>query len=115
MYARDKAFVDIVGHQGNDFQITDDFWRHLNSLTKRFYEPGRFVAVPGYEWSGNTGMGGDRNVLFLREGRQIHRSSSILVPDRADFDSDCYTASDLFRALKDEDAVVIAHRRRPLR
>ena len=25
-YARDKAFVDIVGHQGNDFQITDEFW-----------------------------------------------------------------------------------------
>ncbi len=22
-YARDKAFVDMVGHQGNDFQITD--------------------------------------------------------------------------------------------
>ena len=26
-YARDKAFVDIVGHQGNDFQITDEFWK----------------------------------------------------------------------------------------
>ena len=29
-YARDKAFVDIVGHQGNDFQITDAFWAELN-------------------------------------------------------------------------------------
>ena len=29
-YARDKAFVDIVGHQGNDFQITDAFWQELN-------------------------------------------------------------------------------------
>ena len=25
-YARDKAFIDMVGHQGNDFQITDAFW-----------------------------------------------------------------------------------------
>ena len=25
-YARDAAFVDMVGHQGNDFQITDAFW-----------------------------------------------------------------------------------------
>ena len=24
-YARDAAFIDIVGHQGNDFQITDTF------------------------------------------------------------------------------------------
>ena len=25
-YARDAAFIDMVGHQGNDFQITDAFW-----------------------------------------------------------------------------------------
>ena len=29
-YARDAAFVDMVGHQGNDFQITDAFWKKLN-------------------------------------------------------------------------------------
>ena len=28
-YARDKAFIDIVGHQGNDFQITDAFWQEI--------------------------------------------------------------------------------------
>ncbi len=83
-YARDRAFVDIVGHQGNDFQITDAFWRRLNDLTRDYDQPGRFVAVPGYEWSGNTGMGGDRNVFFAREGRPIHRSSSILVSDAGD-------------------------------
>jgi hypothetical protein len=62
-YARDKAFIDIAGHQGNDFQITDEFWAELNRLTKEFDVPGQFVALPGYEWSGNTGMGGDRNVF----------------------------------------------------
>ena len=25
-FARDKAFLDIAGHQGNDFQISDAFW-----------------------------------------------------------------------------------------
>ena len=78
-YARDKAFVDIVGHQGNDFQITDAFWHELNRLTAEFDVPGRFVCVPGYEWSGNTGMGGDRNIFYRREGRPIFRSSRILV------------------------------------
>ena len=53
-YARDLAFLDIVGHQGNDFQITDAFWQKLNRLTAQFDEPGRFVCLPGYEWSGNT-------------------------------------------------------------
>jgi hypothetical protein len=107
-YARDKAFVDIVGHQGNDFQITDEFWQELNRLTAAFDEPGRFVCVPGYEWSGNTGMGGDRNVFYRHEGRRIHRSSRILV-DQSNAYNDCYTAKDLFEALAGEDAVVIAH------
>jgi hypothetical protein len=108
-YARDKAFIDIVGHQGNDFQITDSFWQELNRLTAAFDDPGRFVCVPGYEWSGNTGMGGDRNVFYRREGRPIHRSSRVLVPAQDRGQDDCFTATELFRALSSEDAVVIAH------
>jgi hypothetical protein len=61
-YARDKAFIDLVGHQGNDFQITDAFWQKLNQLTAEFDEPGSFVCVPGYEWSGRWN-GGDRNIF----------------------------------------------------
>jgi hypothetical protein len=108
-YARDKAFVDIVGHQGNDFQITDAFWKTLNDLTREFNAPGRFVALPGYEWSGNTGMGGDRNVFYRAEGKPIRRSSRVLVSDPSS--EDCYTADELFQALarSNEDAVVIAH------
>jgi hypothetical protein len=107
-YARDSAFIDMVGHQGNDFQITDAFWAKLNRLTAEFDVPGRFVCLPGYEWSGNTGMGGDRNVLFRREGRPIRRSSHVLVQGQTSGDA-AYTADALFRALADEDAVVIAH------
>jgi len=107
-YARDKAFIDIVGHQGNDFQITDAFWAELNRLTAQFDAPGRFVCLPGYEWSGNTGMGGDRNIFFRREGRPIRRSSHILVDGRTSTDA-IFTADELFRALQGEDAVVIAH------
>jgi hypothetical protein len=107
-YARDLAFIDMVGHQGNDFQITDAFWAKLNRLTAEFDAPGRFVCVPGYEWSGNTGMGGDRNVFFRREGRPIRRSSHILVEGQTSSDA-IYTADELFRALAGEDAVVIAH------
>jgi hypothetical protein len=108
-YARDKAFIDIVGHQGNDFQITDEFWAELNRLTETFDEPGAFVCVPGYEWSGNTGLGGDRNVFYRNEGRPIRRSSRILVDGTGGAGSDCYTARDLFQALGGEDAIVIAH------
>ena len=107
-YARDLAFIDIVGHQGNDFQMTDAFWTELNRLTAKFDAPGRFVCLPGYEWSGNTGMGGDRNIFYRREGGPIRRSSHILVEGRTSTDA-IYTADELFRALEGQDAVVIAH------
>ena len=43
--SRDYAFVDATGHQGNDFQITGDFWAHLDKLCKHFDEDGKFVAI----------------------------------------------------------------------
>jgi hypothetical protein len=107
-YARDAAFLDMVGHQGNDFQITDTFWKKLNELTAQFDKPGHFVCLPGYEWSGNTGMGGDRNIFYRYEGRPIRRSSHILVEGKTSTDA-IYTADKLFEALQGEDAVVIAH------
>ena len=110
-FARDRAFLDICGHQGNDFQITNDFWAELNRVTREFDKPGRFVAVPGYEWSGNTALGGDRNVFFRHEGGTIRRSSHALLEDLSDVDTDCHTASELFDALaaSGEDCAVIAH------
>jgi hypothetical protein len=107
-YARDRAFIDMVGHQGNDFQITDAFWKKLNELTAQFDQPGKFVCLPGYEWSGNTGMGGDRNVFFRHEGRPILRSSHILVEGETSTDA-IYTADKLFEALSSENCRVIAH------
>ncbi len=108
-FARNKSFVDICGHQANDFQITDAFWAHLNDLTAEFNEPGRFVTLPGYEWSGNTGLGGDHNVWYRTEGRPIYRSCRALVSDRTTPETDAHSAADLIEKLKDEDALVVAH------
>jgi hypothetical protein len=109
VFARDRAFLDAMSHQGNDFQITTPFWEELNRLTAEFNRDGSFIIFPGYEWSGNTGLGGDRNVMFMTEGRQIHRSHHGLVADLSDIASDANSAEDLFDALKDEDCVVFAH------
>lgn len=111
-FARDLAPVDATSHQGNDFQITNEFYAHLDRLTAEFDEPGRFVTLPGYEWSGNTGLGGDRNVFFPHEGRQIRRSSHALVEDRSDLHTDAHTAADLFDAFAgagEWDVVCFAH------
>jgi hypothetical protein len=108
-FGRDKALIDICGHQGNDFQITDSFWANLNQLTAEFDEPGRFLAVPGYEWSGNTSVGGDHNVWYRTEGRPIYRAHRALVMEDSTDENVCLDAKELFARLKDEDALVVAH------
>ena len=110
-FARDKAFLDIASHQGNDFQISDAFWAELNAITAEFDRTDRFLAIPGYEWSGNSEVGGDRNVWFRHEGRPIRRAHRALVADSAAAGSDCGNARILFDALVDaqEDVAVAAH------
>ena len=108
-FARNKSFLDVTSHQANDFQVNNAFWSYLNELTVEYHEDHRFVTFPGYEWSGNTAVGGDRNVFFRTEGRQIHRSSHALIEDRSDLHTDASDANKLFEALKDEDVCVYAH------
>jgi hypothetical protein len=112
LFGRDRAFLDVMGHQGNDFQITGAFWRDLNRLTAQFDAAGSFVCIPGYEWSANTAAGGDRNVHFRTEGETIHRSSHAQITDADDMRdeaSDAHDARELFAKLAGRDCVVAAH------
>jgi len=108
-FARNKSFLDVTSHQGNDFQINKAFWARLNELTGERDEPGRFVVFPGYEWSGNTAVGGDHNVIFRHEGEQIHRCSHALLEDRSDLETDRNTLTELYQTLRPKDCVMYAH------
>ena len=101
-FGRDISHLDIIGHQGNDFQVSDEFWEKINQTTKAFYEPGRFVTFPGFEWSSNTPLGGDRNVYFTSEGGRITRSSRDLVPNGESKYEDSMDARALFKNLKQQ-------------
>ena len=98
-FARNKSFLDVTSHQANDFQINKAFWTYLNELTAQLNEPGRFTVFPGYEWSGNTAVGGDHNVYYLQEGAPIYRCSHALLTDRSDTANDAHTLSDLYNCL----------------
>ncbi len=111
-FGRDKAHLDVMGHQGNDFQMTAQFWCDLNDLTRAFDNPGRFVCIPGYEWSANTAVGGDRNVHYRAEGETMHRSSHAQIADATDIvdeATDAHDAHALFARLRGKDCVVLAH------
>lgn len=110
-FGRDYAMLDIIGHQGNDFQITDDFWDKIKRVSADFDEPGKFAALPGYEWSGNTPLGGDRNVYFSSDG-DISRSCRDLLPGEQSKYPDSATANALFENLRNQSRVksfVFAH------
>lgn len=110
-FARDMAFVDIAGHQGNDFQITDDFWRTINETTAKYNRDGKFITFPGWEWSGNTALGGDRNVFFREEGGVISRSSRALVAEAAAVDPCSGTVEELFDRIENcgRDVMLVPH------
>ena len=100
-FCRDQAFADIASHQGNDFQMTDEDWSRLNDTVRMFNEPGRFVVLPGYEWSANTPAGGDRNVFYSEEDQPIYRSSHWQVPEvDADAETPAHPASELFERIR---------------
>ena len=90
-----------MSHQGNDFQITDSYWQHINETTKHFNNDGNFVVFPGYEWSGSSPTGGDHNVFYKSEGQPILRSSHWLVPQEPETElSPAHPADDFYNKLK---------------
>ncbi|PRP93644.1 hypothetical protein ENSA7_80720 [Enhygromyxa salina] len=111
-FGRDWAHLDVMSHQGNDFQMSDEDWRRLNEVVRRFHQDGRFVVFPGYEWSANTAAGGDRNVMYLEEGMPIMRSSHWQVRGTPeDQHTPAHPANVLFSKLRehvDPNKVVLA-------
>ena len=112
-FARDIAQLDFCSHQGNDFQVTDEDWKRLNDQVRAFHKDGEFVVFPGWEWSGNSTVGGDRNVIFLDEDQPMWRSSHWQVPQIPENDqTPAPTVADLFarvRAHKPERTLLASH------
>ncbi len=111
-FGRRWAHLDVMSHQGNDFQMTDEDWQRLNDVVRMFHEDGRFVVFPGFEWSANTPAGGDRNVLYLEEDLPIFRSSHWQIPQTPEDErSPAHPANVLFERLHehvDPDKVLVA-------
>jgi Protein of unknown function (DUF3604) len=109
-FGREVALLDTMCHQANDFQVTDDEWRRLRREIDRFHQDGRCVIFVGYEWSGMTPGGGDRNVMFRGDVASLHRSSHAEVDDMRDAATDCFPVTELFGQFAGrEDVMLIPH------
>ena len=112
-FGRDKAFLDVMGHQGNDFQITGAFWRELNALTARVRQAGPLRVHPGLRVVGQHGgrrrpqralppRGRDHPPLLARPDRRCRPTSSTRRPTRT-------TRTRCSQKLQGKDCVVVAH------
>lgn len=106
-FGRDVALLDFMGHQGNDFQVTKDEWSQLCDCIESFNKPGQFVLFHGYEWSGMTPAGGDRNVHFRGKPGPLHRTSHAEIADMSDASLDRYPLPELYDAFRDRDDVIL--------
>jgi hypothetical protein len=97
----------MMCHQANDFQVTEAEWQRLRREIDRFHEDGRCVIFVGYEWSGMTPGGGDRNVMYRGDVASLHRSSHAEVDDMADAATDCFPVTELFRQFEGRDDVLL--------
>jgi hypothetical protein len=106
-FGREVALLDMMCHQANDFQVTEEEWQRLRREIDRFHEDGRCVIFVGYEWSGMTPGGGDRNVMFRGDVAALHRSSHAEVDDMRDAATDCFPVTDLFAQFAGRDDVML--------
>ncbi len=108
-FAKKVACLNVTCHQGNDFQITKKLWKIINQTSKKYNEDNKFIALPGYEWSGNSSVGGDHNIIYSQENLPIHRSSHALLDDFSDIQTDVMTVKKLFKKIDPTKTFTIAH------
>ena len=102
-YARDVAALDIISltdhdHWGMRFlDQSPDSWEAILDAARRFHEAGRFITLPGYEWT--NWLHGHRHVLYFGDHAEI---LSALDPAYE-------TPAKLWEALRDRSALTLAH------
>jgi len=109
-FGRDVAGLDFIGWQGNDFQITNPAWEHIQDAIQHYHDPGHYVTFLGYEWSGLTPAGGDHNLHFMGDRAPLVRSSHWLLDDRSDEQTDRYPLRALLHDLHGRtDVMLVPH------
>ncbi len=108
-YARDVAAISFAGYQRNDYAVTKRDWELQQEVERAYDQPGRFVALPGFEWSAGTELGGHHNVYFRRHDQPIRRSSHRSISDTSDLNTDLAHIEDVYEAYRHSDTLITAH------
>ena len=108
-YARDVASIHFAGFQRNDPAISTGAYDVQQQAEREHYEPGRFVPLPGYEWSATTDRGGHHNVYFRRFDQELRRSAHADHIDDWDLETDLPHVREMHAEFRYSDIVVTPH------
>ena len=109
-YARDVAGIQFVGFQRNADAISAEDWEVQQHEERALYEPGHFVPIPGFEWSGRTWEGGHHNIYFRRHDQPARRNrpyDEVFQGDR--LESDSTHIRDVYRTYRNTDTIITMH------
>jgi hypothetical protein len=107
-YAHEVSGLDFAGYQRNDSAHSTDAYEIQQIEEKKYYEPGRFVPLPGFEWSGDLAAGGHHNVYFGRYDLPMKRWSGADRLGR-DGESDLPHVRDLHDFYRGTDTIITPH------
>jgi hypothetical protein len=103
LYARDVAALDVAALTDHDhwgtpwFDKSPERWQATRDLVAKYYDPGRFVTVLGFEWT--SWDYGHRHVLYFDQSGDVLSS----------IDAKTETPTELWQALRGRNAMTIAH------
>ena len=107
-YARDVAGLQFTSQQANDHYITAALWQHVREVTPR-YNSATFLSLLGCEWSPFTPDGGDRNVIYLKDEAQLHRSDRFFTETNPDLTPDMRRAPEFLQLFSRKDVLLNLH------
>ena len=108
-YARDVSGVQFVGYQRNADVISKEDWLIQQREERDHYEPGHFVPIPGFEWSGQTPEGGHHNVYFRRCDQPIRRNPPAEAPQAVETATELPHIRDVYHAYRNTDTIITPH------
>ena len=108
-YARDVAGIQFVGFQRNADCISFEDWEVQQREEVAFHEPGRFIPIPGFEWSGRVWDGGHHNIYFRRHDQPVRRNPPAEVIGSVDPSTELPHIRDVYHHYRNTDTIITAH------
>lgn len=103
--SRDRYGLDFAALADHEWFVRNRLlpseWAYIQAVNASFHQPGRFISIPAYEWTGRrVPLGpGHKNVYFPAEGHPIYSLTDTLFDE----------TPELFAQLKRDGALAVPH------